>query len=249
MLGCLGRVPSRNDLRTLRLSRYLSTRDYPAPPPARNWTGTFRYPYLLNDRLGCCTITGLAHLAQAHAAAHGEVIEITDADVLKAYRAISGYDGTPATDRGAQMIDALVYARNVGLGGWKLGAFVRIDPHDHIELRAAINLFGGIYVGADLPRRITDQAAAWELPPIPERSELDAPNSLGGHAFAVLGYDRLQLRALPWVTPTTVGNAWWDLYGAECWAFLDRRWVTGERPAPNGFDIAQLHQDLEDIGA
>lgn len=249
MIGCLGRVPSRNDLRTLRLARYLSARDYPAPPPARDWTGSIRYPYLLNDRLGCCTITALAHLAQAHAAAHGEALHFVDADIETAYRAVSGYDGTPATDRGAQMIDALVYARRVGIGGWKIGAFVRVNAHDPTELRAAINLFGGVYVGADLPRRIMDQGAEWHLPPAIERTTNDAPNSLGGHAFALLGYDRLALRALPWITPTTIGNTWWSLYGAEAWAFLDGRWVTGERPAPNGFDIEQLRQDLEDIGA
>jgi hypothetical protein len=249
VIGCLGRIPSREDLRTFKLSRYLEPRAYPAPPPARDWSGRTRYTWSLNDRIGCCTITGLVHLAQAHAAANGETITIEDADVLKAYSAISGYDGTPATDRGAQMIDALVHARREGIGGWKIGAFVRVDAHDYFELRAAINLFGGVYVGADLPRRIREQGDAWELPPINQREDDDAPNSLGGHAFAVLGYDRLQLHALPWITPTTIGNAWADLYVSEAWAFIDQRWVTGERPAPNGLDLERLRGDLAAIGA
>lgn len=249
MLGCFGRIASREDPRTLRLSRYLEAGRFSAPPPARDWTGRARYTWSLNDRLGCCTITGLVHLAQARAAANGESITIEDADVLKAYSAISGYDGTPATDRGAQMIDALVYARNVGIGGWKIGAFVRVDARDFLELRAAVNLFGGVYVGADLPRRIREQGTDWELPPIVARTLDDAPSSLGGHAFALLGFDRTHLQAMPWVTKTSIGNAWAHLYISEAWAFLDHRWVTGERPAPNGFDVARLQQDLQAVGS
>lgn len=251
MIGALGRVPSREDGRTLRLSRYIATgaRPFAAPPPARDWTGSQRYSYYLNDRLGCCTITGLAHLAQAHAAQHGEPIEIVDADIEEAYRAVGGYDGTPATDRGAQMIDALVYAKHIGIGPWKIGAFVRVDLDDPIEVRAAINLFGGLYLGADLPRRITTQGTAWELVPFNARTRDDAPRSLGGHAFTVTGYDRRHLRALPWIIPTTVSNAWLSLYGEEAWAVISESWVSGERPAPHGFDVERLRDDLAGIGA
>lgn len=250
MIGALGRIPSRQDPRTLRLSRYLGAdaRNYPAPPPARDWTGSTRYSWYLNDRLGCCTITALAHLAELHAARNGESCSITDADIEEAYRAISGYDGTPATDRGAQMLDALVYARHIGIGDWRIGAFVRVDLDDVIELRAAVNLFGGVYLGADLPQRIREQGAEWELPPIPARTNDDEPSSLGGHAFVITGYDRTHLRALPWITPTTIGNAWASLYGAEAWAVIAESWVSGERPAPNGLDVDRLRADLAAIG-
>lgn len=247
MIGALGRVPSRHDARTLRLSRYLGRgeRDYPAPLPARDWTGSHRYSWFLNDRLGCCTITGLAHLVEMHSTRRGEPCPITDADVERGYRAISGYDGTPATDRGAQMIDALVWAKRQG---W-IGAFVRVDLDDVIEVRAAINSLGGLYVGADLPRRITSQGARWELTPYGERTRDDEPRSLGGHAFAITGYDRTHLRALPWITPTTISNAWSSLYADEAWAVLAPSWVTGERPAPSGFDVDQLRADLAAIGS
>jgi hypothetical protein len=249
MFGCLGRVASRHDSRSLRLSRYLRPAVYPAPPPARDWARDTRFTWSLNDRLGCCTIAGLVHLAQAHAAANMLALTITDDDVRKAYAAVSGYDGTPATDRGAQMLDALTYARNVGIGGWKIGAFVRVDPRDHVELRAAINLFGGVYAGAALPARVRDQRTTWELPPIAERDDVDEPGSLGGHAFALLGFDRTHLQAMPWTTRTSVGNAWAELYIDEAWAFLDDRWVSGEHPAPNGFDVDALRRDLELVGA
>jgi hypothetical protein len=147
------------------------------------------------------------------------------------------------------MLDALLYAKHVGLGSWRIGAFVRVDARDFLEIRAACNLFGGVYVGGDLPRRIDHQGTAWELPPLDARTELDAPNSLGGHAFAVFGYDRTHLQAMPWVNKTSIGNAWADLYISEAWAFIDARWVTGERQAPNGFDLAALQRDLDLVGA
>lgn len=248
MIGELGRVPSRRDPRTLRLASYLTERDYPAPPPARDWTIS-NASWYLNDRLGCCTITALAHLAEVHAARRDERCTITDRDVELAYRAVSGYDGTPATDRGAQMIDALVRAKNVGIGPWRIGAFVRVDLDDVVEVRAAINLFGGIYLGADLPRRIRTQRTAWELPPLDQRTDDDAPNSLGGHAFAITGFDRAHLRGLPWVTPTRISNAWINLYGAEAWAVIADSWVRGDSQAPNGFNLERLRGDLAAIGA
>lgn len=248
MLGRLGRQPSREDPRTLRLSRYLAPHGFSAPPPARDWTGRTRFSWALNDKLGCCTIAALVHLAQAHAAAHDTSIEIADGDVLTAYKAISGYDGTQASDRGAQMLDALNYARNVGIGGWKIGAFVRVNPYDSVELRAAINLFGGVYAGADLPHRIREQGLDWELPPLVARTAEDEPNSLGGHAIAVLGFDRTHLQAMPWTTRTSIGNAWAELYISEAWAIVDRRWVDETHKAPNGFGLERLLDDLEELG-
>lgn len=216
---------------------------------ARDWTGTVRYSWFKNDVWGCCTIAGLAHLAQCHASLHGEPHGIDDGDIEEAYRAVSGWDGKEWPTPGASMLNALVYARSIGIGPWKLGAFVKVNLDDVIEVRAAIALFGGIYVGADLPLRIEQQGAAWYLPELDKRTFEDKPRSLGGHAFAVTGYDRDKLHALPWIAPTTITNAWASLYIDEAWAIVADSWVRGDRPAPNGFDVAKLRADLTAIGA
>lgn len=242
MIGKLGRVQSREDARTLRLSSYLAERAYQAPPFARDWTKPVTYR--LNDRLGCCTISALAHGVDIAAQHHGDPITITDADVERLYRKVSGYDGTPSTDRGAQMIDALIAAKKEG---W-IDGFVRVNLDDIIEVIAAINLFEFVYVGARLPRRILSQGTTWTLPPLAERTADDRPDSLGGHAWIWTGFDRTWLKGLPWITEVYQSYAHASLYVDEGWATIPRGWVRGDRPAPNGFDLAKLVDDLRAIG-
>lgn len=251
ILGSLGRsTRSPSDKRDLRLASIINTEGsprYDAPPFARDWSLARKYDWLLNDRLGCCTITGIAHLMQNFALMNGETLSFSDADIIEAYSASTGYiPGRPETDRGGQMINALTRAKNVGIGGRKIGAFVRVDYLDPIEVQAAINHLGGLYVGARLPRRIGEQSIL-KLPyPMTDR---DAPGSLGGHAFAVLGYDRIYYKTLLWRDPQLAEMPWFGLYVDEAWAIIDERWVSGERPAPNGFDMNRLRANLEAIGA
>jgi len=246
-VGALGRRDvSPKDPRDLRLADYVDLR-HDAPPMARNWTIAERYPWLMNDRLGCCTITGIAHFIQNAALANDEIVAFSDAEIVAAYSAVTGYDpADPTTDRGGVMVNALTYARRVGIGGKKIGAFVRVDVGDHLEVQAAINLFGGIYVGAALPKRIREQLV-WTVPVQREMNDLDTPGGLGGHAFLFLGYDRHHVRALPWRNPTFATVEWMKLYVDEAWAIIDERWVTRERPAPNGFDIDRLTHNLSVI--
>lgn len=249
MIGLLGAIPSVHDEAKhgplIALAPYLGTKPpYPAPPPLRNWTGGGPYEIALNNRLGCCTIATIVHLLQCHALNHGERLTISDADILRAYMAVSSYDGTPATDQGAMPIDALTYARDV----WRvIVGFVKVDPANHLEMHAAINLFGGVYLAARLPKRIYDQGTDWELPPLEHRTDTDEPGSLGGHAFAGLGYNRTHFNVMPWTDATEAGNAWMDEYVDEAYAVLTPRWVDQNRRAPNGLDLTALMQDLKII--
>lgn len=251
--GHLGRsAPSPKDPRDLRMASVLERgyRDYSAPPLARDWTAMPNYPSLMNDRLGCCTITAIGHLMQTWAANSSDPVpQFSDRDIVEAYSGAQGYvNGDPSTDRGGQMINALTWTRKIGLGGLKIGAYVRVDVYDQMELEAAINLFGGIYVGARLPRRILTQDN-WELRASDKMTDDDDPGSLGGHAFAILGYDRHHLRCLPWRDPVYASIEWVKLYVDEAWAIVDERWVTGERVAPNGFSLERLGVSLRAIGA
>lgn len=248
MIHRLGALPSVYDEAKhgplLSLASYFEAKKplYPAPPPARDWTGDGPYEIALNNKLGCCTIAAIVHLLQCHAMRHGGTLTISDADILRAYMTVSGYDGTPQTDRGAMPIDALTYARDV----WQvIVGFVKVNPNDQHEMHAAINLFGGVYVAARLPKRIYEQGTDWELPPLGQRSPQDEPGSLGGHAFASLGYNHTHYKVMPWTDATEAGNAWFDEYVDEAYAVLTPRWVDQKHIAPNGFDLTALRKDLK----
>ena len=155
MIGALGRSErSRTDRRTPWFSRYVAASSIPgysAPPSRQDWTGPVAsYTYLGNDRAGCCTRASYGHVVQQRCALVGDKCTLTEDDVLKAYKDGTGWDGVPgsASDRGGQIIDALVQMKNVGLGDYKITEFGRVNHNDTLEMRAALNLFGALIIGA-----------------------------------------------------------------------------------------------------
>lgn len=232
--------------RALWLGRYLDPHAYTAPPLYDNWTGGTRYNWFGNDTLGVCTYAALAHMFQQRCALLGITCTITPNDVIDAYKAGTGYDGTPGTDQGGSCISALVRTKNVGIGGYRARAFARVNMRDPVEVRAAIHIAGSIYVGGALPRRIASQGRDWKLPMHQEAQ--DAPGSLGGHAWLLTGYQRGNLFALPWVDEVSIDDAWEDLYIDEGWVVLDDLWATETRLAPNGLDLSRLYHDLTKLG-
>jgi hypothetical protein len=246
---------SRRDRRTLWFSRYTAGPGYTAPPPLDDWTGDWLndYSFLGNDRVGNCTRACYGHIVQQRCKLLNIPCELTADDVNKAYQDGTGWDGVPGSfsDRGDQIINALVQMKNVGFrnGKYKIRAFGRVNHNDTVEMRAALHLFGSIIIGASLPQAIQKQGNTWDCPPVGQRTPNDAPGSMGGHAFILTGHQRGKWWAMPWVDKTTISYAWDDLYIDEAWFVIDDLWVTQNRHAPNGFDLARIEADAAAIAA
>ena len=123
-------------------------------PPTCDWTlkaGIF--PMDLNDSLGDCTIASCAHLTQVWTCNEigGQAVILSDTDVLAAYKACSGYNGTPATDVGCMEINVLNYWQTTGIGGRKITNYVTLDITKQQEIMETVALFGGAYIGVNLP--------------------------------------------------------------------------------------------------
>lgn len=253
MIRALGRKPSRRDLRTLKLSSYLAPSQRPSAPMARDWSHPEHAPrwgMYGNDRVGCCTIAAQAHRLQAEAASAGHPPPtIADSDVLETYAAVSGWSSSrPDLDRGAQMIDALRWMSTRGLAGYKIGAFVAVNPQSRVEMQSAINLCGSAYVGVDLPTSAQTQTV-WDVAP-PGRHDATYENgSWGSHAVSLVGYDRLHVTLVTWGAVKIATVEWLMTYASEAWATLDDLWVRDDGLTPSGFDVASLRRDLEAIRA
>jgi hypothetical protein len=248
--GRPGRSP--NDRRTLWYGRYASTPGYTAPPPYEDWTGDrSAFTFLGNDRAGCCTRACYGHVVQQRCALLETACKLTEDHVLAAYQAGTGWDGVPgsASDRGDNILSALVQMKNSGLGPYRIRSFGRVNTHDPIEMRAALHTFGSLIVGANLPRRIQRDGYDWDVSPLGARTADEAPGTLGGHAFILTGHQRGQWFGLPWVDRVSISYAWEDLYLDEAWFVVDDLWITANRKAPNGFDLARLQADAAAISA
>lgn len=250
MNGALGRVPSRKDPRTLRLANYGTNGMLPASPPARSWGTGLTFPLYANDRIGDCAIASAAHLGIAWLAAKRATDAMIDrapldeAAVVSAYRAVSGYNPMdPSTDVGCQMIDVLRYWRKHGIGDDKITAFAAVDPDRRDHIAACVNLFGGCYIGADLPTASQDDPV-WRAPSIEDRGRPEwRAGSWGGHAMAIVGYDRASVQLVTWGRVQRATWSWIDAYVSEAWAVVDPVWSFGER-TPAGFDVGRLAFDL-----
>jgi hypothetical protein len=241
----LGKLPSRHDPRTLRMSKYLTGPVTPAPS-SRAWAPEWlRWRMFGNDKIGCCTVAAQAHIIQLWGAASGfNDIAPADADVDVAYRAISGYDGTPDTDRGAVMVDALNRWRKFGLGGHKIYSYVKLDAGDRAQIMAAINLFGAVYLGAQLPMAIRGRPV-WTAPGNQAMHHAEwRVGSWGGHTMASHGYSSSGIFLATWAETVHASWQWLMDYCDEMYVVLGPEWADENRPSPGGFTLDALRADL-----
>ncbi len=193
----LGKKPVRRDLRTLKLARYLAPA-LPAPPAAVDYTlGISDWGMMLNDKLGCCTIAAVGHALQSWTRnALGRELTVPDSTVLEYYEKWDGYNpANPATDQGGIELDVLNDWRQQGFDGQSLNAFAAVEFADGDGgngaranlVETAIWLFGGIYIGLELPLSAQAQDV-WDIDAGAASSD-SAPGSWGGHAVYVVGYD------------------------------------------------------------
>lgn len=245
---CTGKLPPRIDPRTLRLARYLPTSIAPAPV-ATDWSkaASPNWGMMDNDTLGCCTCSACGHARQTWTANNGPEVTPPDADVQAMYEAVGGYNpADPSTDQGAVELVVLNYFRNTGLGGVKIRAFVALDPKNREHVRQSVFLFGGCYIGLQLPQFAQNQDVTWTIPAGGDQGSLE-PGSWGGHAVWVFGYDADWVYFVSWGQPGKMSWAFWNEYCDESYALLSDEWCSSAE-APSKFDLAQLEADLNQVG-
>jgi hypothetical protein len=237
----LGKLPAKSDPRTLMLTRYVDRAALPVPPATLDLTrGVREWPMYANDRLGDCTCAAAGHMIEAWtAAADGEALEVTESAVVHAFEEVKVTD--PVTgEEGAVELDVLKYWRATGIAQHKIGAFARVSKHDHELLQTSAYLFGGLYIGLQLPETAQDQAV-WDW--THRLTGPAAPGSWGGHAVDVVCYDEHTLTVVTWGALKEMTWSFWDRYVDEAYCLLSKDFLRG-RTAPNGFDLAALKKEL-----
>ncbi len=246
----LGRGAVRKDTRTLLLAKYLETAELPPAPVAVDWsTKVSSWPMDLNDRLGCCTIAAAAHLVQAWSAnAKDAAVILADSDVLAAYESIAGFTpNDPTTDRGAVELDVLTAWRQSGIGGCKIDAFAAVAPKNTEHVKQAIQLFGGLYIGLELPKSAQTQDV-WDVPWYGDHLDA-APGSWGGHAIIVTAYDDKGLTGITWGAKKRLTWSFFNDYCSEAYACLSQLWIEANGASPAGTVLAALQADLASVTA
>jgi len=240
----LGALPPDQAKPRLYLGRYAAPELVAAVPHGIDYLSHIpSWDMYANDRIGDCTAAAAAHIEAVWASyGQGRKVIVPEAAVVEFYAACSGYAaGIPASDRGVRLQDCLSrWRRAPGLGGHTIAAYFAIDPQDTAMVRAALYLFGALYVGVALPRVAQDQLDAgrpWDV--VEDDGGEDGVHcvhlgaaSRGGN-YAVTTWGRVQQ-----VTP-----AWWRRYAMEVWAPVSTTWVQAGL-SPAGLDAATLNRDF-----
>jgi hypothetical protein len=237
----LGKLPVRVDVRTLAITRYVDRSALPAPPSSFDETAhETEWPMYANDRIGDCTMAAAGHMIEAWTgAATGTPVEVPEQAVLDAFDRVKIVD--PATgEAGAVVLDVLKDWRKTGVGGHRIGAFARVSLTDRRLEESAAWLFGGLYLGIQLP--VTAQRQdTWDW--TGSLSGPAAPGSWGGHAVDVVGYDADTLTFVTWGALKQMTWEFFTRYCDEAYCLLSQDFLEAGR-APNGFDLDALRADL-----
>lgn len=242
----LGRAAVRLKPGAPRLRSFLKMAAAPAPPShdlSPKAVESLKRMYM-NDRYGCCVITGKAHADGVWSANdNAPIILASDAEITNAYFGICG-----PGDNGCYIPAVLDVMKSKGImfGGKlrKIAGWVAGDPSDIEECKVGCILFGGFCIGFNVP-------AEWMQ--IGDGGTWDTPISgrfVGGHDVQIVGYDTIGVKLSTWGGLRTMT---WRAFTNprivdELYYMLSPDWTNDDRLAPNGIDVEGLVNRLSIIG-
>jgi hypothetical protein len=245
----LGKLPPVIDNRTLQMARYRAV--LPSIPPEVSWMAKVpaNWGMMLNDNLGDCTCAAAGHMIEQWTTYAGSPVTPSDAAILKAYEAVSGYTPSdPSTDNGAAMLDVLNYWRQTGIGGHKIFAYVQLNPLNPLEVRQAVQLFGNVYMGVQLPLSAQGENA-WTVPPGGTGPDDGVPGGWGGHAVPIVAVSPQSLTCVTWGSTLKMSHNFFTTYCDELYAIVSVDWIEKNGLSPSQFNLAQLEKDLAVVTA
>lgn len=239
----------------VRLAQFLPSTPISLPAEVDYWSTpaacTVMSHMYLNDRFGCCVISGKAHaIGLAAAADKGAAIEFTDDEIQRTYFQFS------PRDEGCVITEVLDYQRDRGFdwGGknWRTDGYVQVNSGNKEQVKAAIYLFGPNTIGFAVPQSWISTAApnaVWT----PTNSQI-----VGGHDVTLVGYDAEGVYLSTWGIAGTPDRTKrpvkmsWPAFTSTAWvsemyAPLYPEWYGSDKLSPTGLDVSGLKKALDDI--
>lgn len=260
MIGKLGRLPKREDPRTVQLEDVLrfAGAKLPVPPPARDWTHAFladgtlgkahRFEMFGNSQYGCCTHSSIGgHYDQLAAFVLGGERRVFLDQVLDGYDNTTGWERDQPTknDNGGHMLDALRYWHQ---SGKTVGAYAEFKPENRAVLELAVNLGLSAYLGLDLPVSINKQMGkVWDVDPTGKHQGDYERNSMGGHAVICAGYNAIGPVYVTWARRQQVTWEWHRTYAMEAYFVAHRKVLDAKGLEPCGYVATEILAALRSV--
>ena len=247
-----GRLPHTEDARTLMLSKYLSQAELPSIPKQHNWGKKIKrdnWGDMGNLQTNLCTCAAAGHLIMTWTSNTGRLKRPNNEAILTAYCAVSNYDPkTKQNDDGVESLKVLKYWRKNQIGGQQIIAFAKLEDKNRQQLIQTIYLFGGCYIGLNLPKSAERQyntTKKWTIPRGGKKRDAKK-GSWFGHAVLAIGYKNEELRIITWGIEMIMTMDFWEAYSEESYALFSEAFIKNEK-TPSGIDIDQLRKDINEI--
>ncbi len=247
-----GRLPYVHDSRTFDLSDYLQQENLAEIPGEYNWGSRIqpgKWGTLGNLKINDCTCASAGHLIMTWTSNVGELHRPTTGAIVKSYSALTGFN--PKTDgqgKSIEAIKALKFWRKKGIDGRKIIAFAKLDFKNRHQLIQAIYLYGGCYVGINLPRSAEKQyneSKKWTVPRSGIRGTGE-PGSWLGHALIITGYKNGELRAITWGKEMIMTMEFWETYVDEAYAIFSEDFIKNDK-TPTNIDVEILRRQIKNL--
>ena len=180
------------------------------------------FAMFLNDTYGDCTCAGAAHAIQVFRALVGLPFTVTDADVLRMYEASGFRPGNPSTDQGWTLQAAAEFLAKVGLLGTpNIVASAAVSLTNLDEQQVALELFGGLYEGCEVPQSAETQYHEGK----PWTVTAKESNIVGGHCITrPKNTLRVAGKHVTWGSLQEATEAWEKTYIDELMVFVPVDW-------------------------
>lgn len=240
-LGALAPHPEHTHPR-VKLANHMSLSNLPPTPAVVDYASKVRvWPGYMNEQIGDCTAAGIAHSIQAWTAYTGRPVTLPNSAVLALYEAFGFIPGDPATDNGAVEQDVLHYVMQNGVGGHKILAYAQVDHTNPEAMKTALNLFGSLYLGANMPQSAMEQTGSGQ----PWTVETGSPIE-GGHCFVAQRWDTAAapMQVVTWGQMQRVSLEWWLDYGLEAWVMISQDWFLANGQSVSGVELPELGDEF-----
>jgi hypothetical protein len=189
------------------------------------------------DGVGDCTCAGAANMRVGQSTADGHPVLLTGQQVVDFYFGLSH-----GRDTGLDLVTVLQAAQKQGLWGVKWGPYCRVNPASVEEVKQAIYLFGGVYIGISLPTDWADQTDAWTVHGAKTRPE-------GGHCVILMGYDQDHFQVITWAIKVPMECKALHMVCFDAYCVVSPDWWDGpDQRTPSGFDLQTLNAELQAMG-
>lgn len=229
----------------LRLAKLLTGQTPAHPLMANNLLAVQDFGLYQNDKFGVCGPTMIANGYKVISRQAGAELSVSQNDVFDLYRRSGNPNFDPNTDQddnGVNLQTMLQEVHKNGLAGIKSLAFAKVDVSNLNEVKAAIDIFGVLYLGVNLQTAQQSQTdtGLWDF---------DNSSEWGGHAVLAGKYSNNSsddIGIITWAQHVDLTDTFWEKQVEEAWVVIWPEYLTMPE-FDSSIDLKQLADDYKEL--